>query len=124
MGSTCQLSIVCSPVSIEHVSEFFWVGNHPGLDLFNTAAADDNGEPVELLDGFDALATWLGDAQLVTPTDVRTVPARQRLQLLRWTRRLRDTGRQVVDRDVARPPTIGASMRSSRRCQSDSHTRE
>ena len=84
------------------MSEFFWVGNHPGLDLFNTAAADDNGEPVELLDGFDALATWLGDAQLVTPTDVRTVPARQRPQLLRWTRRLRDAGRQVVDRDVAR----------------------
>jgi predicted RNA-binding Zn ribbon-like protein len=84
------------------VSEFFWVGNHPGLDLFNTAAADDNGEPVELLDGFDALASWLGEAQLVTPADVRTVPARQRPQLLRWTRRLRDAGRQVVDRDVAR----------------------
>jgi len=84
------------------VSEFFWVGNHPGLDLFNTAAADDNGEPVELLDGFDALASWLGDAQLVTATDVRTVPARQRPQLLGWTRRLRDAGRQIVDRDVAR----------------------
>ena len=84
------------------MSEFFWVGNHPGLDLFNTAAADDNGEPVELLDGFDALASWLGEAQLVTPTDVRTVPARQRPQLLRWTRRLRDAGRQVVDRDEAR----------------------
>ncbi len=38
------------------MSEFFWVANHPGLDLFNTAAADDNGDPVELLDGFDALA--------------------------------------------------------------------
>jgi len=84
------------------VSKFFWVGNHPGLDLFNTAAADDNGEPVELLDGFEALARWLGDAQFVTPADVRTVPARQRPQLLEWTRRLRDAGRQVVDRDVAR----------------------
>ena len=84
------------------MSEFFWVGNHPGLDLFNTAAADDNGEPVELLDGFDALASWLGEAQLVTPADVRAVPARQRPQLLRWTRRLRDAGRQVVDRDVPR----------------------
>ena len=84
------------------MSEFFWVGNHPGLDLFNTAAADDNGEPVELLDGFDALATWLGDAQLVTPIDVRAVPARERPQLLRWTRRLRDAGREAVDRDVAR----------------------
>jgi len=84
------------------VAEFFWVGNHPGLDLFNTAAADDNGEPVELLDGFDALAGWLGEAHLVTPTDVRTVPARQHPQLLRWTRRLRDAGRQVVDRDVPR----------------------
>ena len=84
------------------MSEFVWVGNHPGLDLFNTATADDYGEPVELLDGFDALASWLGEAQLVSPTDVRNVPARQRPQLLRWTRRLRDAGRQVVDRDVAR----------------------
>jgi predicted RNA-binding Zn ribbon-like protein len=80
------------------VSEFFWVGNHPGLDLFNTAAADDNGDPVELLDGFDALATWLGEAQLVAPADVRSVPVRHRAQLLRWTRRLRDAGHQVVDR--------------------------
>ena len=84
------------------MSEFFWVGNHPGLDLFNTAAADDNGEPVELLDGFDALASWLGEAQLVTPADVRAVPARQRPRVLRWTCRLRDAGRRVVDRDVAR----------------------
>jgi predicted RNA-binding Zn ribbon-like protein len=84
------------------VSEFFWVGNHPGVDLFNTAAANDNGEPVELLDGFDALARWLGDSQLVARDDVRAVPARQRSQLVRWARRLRDAGRQVVDRDVAR----------------------
>jgi len=85
-----------------HVSEFFWVANHPGLDLFNTAAADDNGDPVELLDGFDALASWLGEAQLVRPGDLRTVPARQRPQLLLWTRRLRDAGRRVVVREVAR----------------------
>lgn len=84
------------------MSEFYWVGNHPGLDLFNTAAADDNGEPVELLNGFDALASWLGEAQLLTPGDLRTVAARQRPQVVRWTRRLRDAGRQVVDRDVAR----------------------
>ena len=106
------------------MSEFFWVGNHPGLDLFNTAAADDNGGPVELLDGFDTLASWLAEAQLVTPADLRTVPTRQRPQLVRWTRRLRDAGRQVVDRDVARASTVGASMRSSRKCQCDSHTRE
>ena len=84
------------------MSEFFWVANHPGLDLFNTAAADDNGDPVELLDGFDALASWLGEAQFVTPGDLRTVPARQRTQLLTWTRRLRDAGRRVVEREVAR----------------------
>jgi predicted RNA-binding Zn ribbon-like protein len=84
------------------VSEFFWVGNHPGLDLFNTAAADDNGDPVELLDGFDALASWLGESQLVTPGRLRTVPARQRPQLLLWARRLRDAGRRVVDREVVR----------------------
>jgi predicted RNA-binding Zn ribbon-like protein len=87
---------------MERVSEFFWIGNHRGLDLFNTAASDNNGEPVELLDEFDALARWLDEAQLVTPGDLRTVPARQRPQLVRWTRRLRDAGRQVVDREVAR----------------------
>jgi predicted RNA-binding Zn ribbon-like protein len=86
---------------MDRVPEFFWVGNHPGLDLLNTAAADDNAEPVELLDGFDALASWLDEAQLVTPIDVCAVPARQRPQVLRWTRRLRDAGRQIVDREVA-----------------------
>ncbi len=36
------------------------------------------------------------------PGDLRTVPARQRPQLLLWTRRLRDAGRRVVVREVAR----------------------
>lgn len=84
------------------MSEFFWVGNHPGLDLFNTAAAGDDGRPVELLDGFDALASWLGESQLVAPGAVRAVPARQRAELVGWTRRLRDAGRRVVDGDLAR----------------------
>ena len=87
---------------MEDMSEFFWIGNHPGLDLFNTAAADDDGEPVELLDGFDALARWLGEAKLIAPEEVHSLAARQRPHLLRWTRRLRDAGRHVIDREVAR----------------------
>ena len=83
------------------MTDFFWIGNHPGLDLFNTAVANDDGEPVELLDGFDALARWLTDAQLLSPSSARDVPARQRPQLLRWTRRLRDAGREVVDREAS-----------------------
>jgi len=83
------------------MSGFFWVANHPGLDLFNTAAADDQGRPVELLDGFDALATWLGDARLPTTVDALAVPSRERAHLLRWTRLLRDAGRRVVDPGTA-----------------------
>jgi predicted RNA-binding Zn ribbon-like protein len=83
------------------VPEFFWIGNHRGIDLLNTAVADDAGEPVELLDGFDALTTWLGESQLVPPAELDSIPVRRHPELLRWTRRLRDAGRQVVDREEA-----------------------
>ena len=79
------------------MSQFFWVGNHPGLDLLNTAAANDEGEPVELLDDVDALAAWLHEARIVPSVKFDDLATRQRTQLLQWTRRLRDAGRQVVE---------------------------
>ena len=91
------------------MSKFFWVGNHPGLDFLNTAAANDDGEPVELLDDVDALASWLSEARLVPPVDLHDLPTRRRSQLLHWTRRLRDAGRQVIDPE-ARSAEGGRSL--------------
>lgn len=76
---------------------FFWIGNHHGLDFVNTAAADDRGEPVELLNGYNAFTNWLDQAGLVAPSVVRAVPELEREQLLDWARRLRTAARNVLD---------------------------
>jgi len=81
------------------MSEFFWIANHRGLDLLNTAAADDDGEPVELLDRFEALTSWLDAAELVDVADVQALSENQQQHLLRWTRDLRNAGRRVIDHD-------------------------
>lgn len=79
------------------MSGFFWIGNHRGLDLLNTAAADDTGAPVELLADFEALATWIEETGAVPAINVWDVAPAHRDGLLRWVRRLRDAGRRVVE---------------------------
>jgi predicted RNA-binding Zn ribbon-like protein len=76
---------------------FFWIGNHSGLDFLNTAAADDRAQPVELLDGTEALKRWLHEADLVPPSALRQIRADDGDKLLAWARRLRAAGRAVLD---------------------------
>jgi predicted RNA-binding Zn ribbon-like protein len=80
--------------------QFFWIGNHPGLDFLNTAAVDAEGEPVDLLDGPHALCDWAEQAALVG-TDVvvacRSLPAAAAEALLGWARALRQRARAVLD---------------------------
>ena len=38
---------------MRNATEFFWVGNHPGIDLVNTEAVDAHGDRLELVAGLD-----------------------------------------------------------------------
>lgn len=95
------------------MSEFFWIANHRGLDLLNTAAADDTGAPVELLADFEALATWIGEARVVPAAEVDDVAPAHRAVLLRWTHRLRDAGRQVIEGRAAGSTEVDATRLDS-----------
>jgi predicted RNA-binding Zn ribbon-like protein len=46
---------------------FIWIGNHPGLDLVNTEAADGHGDPLELVTDWAALVEWTEAAGLIDP---------------------------------------------------------
>jgi predicted RNA-binding Zn ribbon-like protein len=84
------------------VAAFLWIGNHPGLDFLNTAAADNRAAAVELLDGFEALISWLHEAGLISPSALHQVRADDREELLAWARRLRAAGRAVLDPEAKR----------------------
>jgi predicted RNA-binding Zn ribbon-like protein len=90
------------------VSAFFWIGNHPGLDFLNTAAADDSGDPLELLDDFSALTSWLRESGLTTPSVLRQVHIDQRDELVAWARRLRAAGRAMLDPEARRTTRVRA----------------
>jgi predicted RNA-binding Zn ribbon-like protein len=78
-------------------SGFFWIGNHVGIDFVNTAAADDDGRAVELLDTWTALSSWLHEAGLVDRSTRQRVPADERGGLLEWARTLRTAARAVLE---------------------------
>lgn len=83
--------------------EFFWIGNHPGLDLVNTEAVDERGRPLDLLRQPSDLVAWVERAGLA-PGDVdATGPAGD--ALLWWTRELRGAARRLLD--PSRPATDG-----------------
>ena len=84
----------------QEANRFVWVGNHPGLDLVNTDAADVRGDPVELVPDWRALVDWaraagLIDDELAAQCQV-TGEGRARNGLA-WFRRLRSALRAVLD---------------------------
>jgi predicted RNA-binding Zn ribbon-like protein len=79
---------------------FRWVGNHPGLDLVNTEAADGRGGRLELVTDFHALVDWAQSAGLIDADLVRECGAttqRQRGDVLAWFRQLRRALRAVLE---------------------------
>ena len=60
-------------------TNFLWVGSHSGLDLVNTEAVDDRGDPVDLVPDFHALVDWAYAAELIDADVARTVPGRIRI---------------------------------------------
>jgi predicted RNA-binding Zn ribbon-like protein len=75
---------------------FFWVGNHPGLDFVNTEAADDRGQPLELLGSWDDVIAWADTAGLV---ERRAVAAARTPDHLKWARKLRSAARVALEAD-------------------------
>jgi predicted RNA-binding Zn ribbon-like protein len=85
---------------MDEADRFSWVGNHPGLDLVNTDAADANGDPLELVPDWSALVGWAWtagviDAELAAHC-IATGDRRARV-VLAWFRRLRSALRTVLE---------------------------
>jgi predicted RNA-binding Zn ribbon-like protein len=79
---------------------FRWVGNHPGLDLVNTAAVDANGDPLELVPDWPALIDWARAAGLIDDElarECRATSGRRARTVLTWFRRLRSALRAVME---------------------------
>ena len=84
-----------------NASHFFWVGNHPGLDLVNTQVVDSDGARVDLVEDLAALVDWavaagLVDAELAEPCRAVGV-GRGAASVLAWFRRLRRALRDVLE---------------------------
>jgi predicted RNA-binding Zn ribbon-like protein len=81
---------------------FPWTGNHPATDLCNTEPVID-GQPVELLAGFDDVVSWVNLAGVASGSDWLDVTGREAVRTVRFVRRLRASLRAVLD-----PVTMGS----------------
>jgi predicted RNA-binding Zn ribbon-like protein len=83
-------------------TEFFWVGNHRGVDLVNTDAVDAHGARLDLVPDGNVLVDWAAAGGLID-TDLarqcRELTERRRKYLLAWFRRLRSALRIVLESD-------------------------
>lgn len=87
-------------MNTRNATEFFWVGNHTGIDLVNTEAVDAHGDRLDLVPDWSALVDWAQAADLID-TDLaeqcRAAGERHGRNLLAWFRRLRTALRNVLE---------------------------
>ena len=80
--------------------DFFWVGNHPALDLVNTEAVNARGDRLELVTDVADLIDWATAAELIDADLAEPCRAasdwRGRI-VLDWFRRLRGALRCVLE---------------------------
>jgi predicted RNA-binding Zn ribbon-like protein len=98
------------------VVAFLWVGNDVGLDLLNTEAVDEFGEPVELMADFGAVLDWAREAKIVDGDVIeacRRLPRRSQAAALNWVHRLRSSTRALVD-PVADASSAAAALEAFR----------
>jgi predicted RNA-binding Zn ribbon-like protein len=90
---------------------FLFVGNHPCLDFINTQIIV-NGEPTDVLEGFDDFISWLVQTNLLTKAQADMAGAelnhKERTSLLEQAKTLRTTLRELAARIVARKPIPGS----------------
>ena len=97
-------------------SEFLWVGNHPGLDLINTAAVDARGDRIDLVADWTDLVEWTQAAGLIDQDlaqQCRAVTQRRSRSVLMWFRLLRSCLRTVLetgDDDTAAAIALDAAV--------------
>jgi predicted RNA-binding Zn ribbon-like protein len=85
---------------MDEADRFSWVGNHPGLDLVNTDAADASGDPLELVPDWSALVGWARTAGVIDAELAKQCIAtgdRRARRVLAWFRRLRSALRTVLE---------------------------
>jgi len=63
------VSTITSENTVEKNLDFFFVGNHPALDLANTLVAI-KGTPLELLPDFPAFCHWVSRAGIAQPDEI------------------------------------------------------
>jgi predicted RNA-binding Zn ribbon-like protein len=66
------VSTIASEKASEKKSNFFFIGNHPALDLANTLVAAKDG-PLDLLPDFSSLCRWMGEAKLMSADDATAI---------------------------------------------------
>ena len=66
------MSTITSEKAPEKKSNFFFIGNHPALDLANTLAATKEG-PLDLLPDFSSLCRWMSEAKLMTADEATSI---------------------------------------------------
>lgn len=90
---------------------FLFVGNHPCLDFINTQIIV-NGEPTDVLEGFDDFISWLVQSNLLTKAQTAMAEAelnhKERAVLLEQAKTLRTELRELATRIVARKPIPGS----------------
>src|SRR5262249_8190347 len=124
-GLTCQVRFrrfVCGgPMGRDGRSEkkFIFIGNHPCLDFINTRIAQ-NGQPVDLLETFSDLVTWLVQARLLNRAEAKQAERRwggkpEGMRTLDQTRKFRAALREMVERIAAGKPVPSATIEAINR---------
>ena len=94
--------------------KFMFIGNHPSLDFINTLIVQ-NGQPVDLLETFSDLVTWLAHARLLNREEAKQAERKwggkpDGLRTLDQARGFRDTLRDMVERIAAGKPVPSAAI--------------
>lgn len=94
-------------------TQFLFVGNHPCLDFVNTQMIV-KGEPIDALESFDDLVSWLIRAKLMTTSLVNVTRAEfnqnEATSLLEQAKHLRATMRDLAERIATRKPISDTSL--------------
>jgi predicted RNA-binding Zn ribbon-like protein len=99
--------------------KFFFIGNHPCLDFINTRIAQ-NGQPVDLLETFSDLVTWLVQARLLNREEAKQAERKwggkaEGMRTLDQAREFRAVLREMVERIAAGKPVPPAAIEAINR---------
>jgi len=94
--------------------KFIFIGNHPCLDFINTLIVQ-NGQPVDLLETFSDLVTWLAQARLLNREEAKQAERNwggmpDGMRTLDQARGFRDALREMVERIAAGKPVPSAAI--------------